>query len=78
MQGQPLEIVDHTKLLRVILTKDLRWSRNTDYMIKRANARMDILRRLSGLIAPVKDMIQTYISYVRSILEQSCVIWHSF
>ena len=77
MQGQPLEIVDHTKLLGVILTNDLRWSRNTDYIIKRANARMEILRRLSGFNAPVKDMIQTYISYIRSILEQSCVIWHS-
>ena len=77
MQGQPLEIVDHTKLLGVILTNDLRWSRNTDFIIKRANARMEILRRLSGFNSPVKDMIQTYISYIRSILEQSCVIWHS-
>ena len=27
--------------------------------------------------APVEDMVLIYISYIRSILEQSCAIWHS-
>ena len=55
----------------------MKWSSNTDYLIKRSNARMEILRRLANFSAPVKDMVQIYIIYIRSILEQSCVIWHS-
>ena len=38
---------------------------------------MKILRRLSSFNAPIKDMVLTYFLYIRSILEQSFVIWHS-
>ena len=38
---------------------------------------MEILRRLSSFSPPIKDMLTVYISFIRSILEQSCVIWHS-
>ena len=27
--------------------------------------------------APVEDMVTIYTSYIRSILEQSCTVWHS-
>ena len=29
LKGEPLEIVDEVKLLGVIVTKDLKWSKNT-------------------------------------------------
>ena len=29
------------------------------------------------VIIPVEDMITIYTSYIRSILEQSCTVWHS-
>ena len=77
LDGGPLKLVEETKLLGVILTNDLKWSKNTDFLIKRANARMEILRKLSSFNAPIKDMILTYFLYIRSILEQSSVIWHS-
>ena len=77
MEGKPLDIVDHTKLLGLIVSSDLTWSRNTQYIIKRANSRMELLRRISSFNAPMKDLVQIYITYIRSILEQSCVIWHS-
>ena len=77
MDGKPLDIVDHTKLLGLIVSNDLTWSRNTQYIIKRANSRMELLRRISKFNAPIKDLVQIYITYIRSILEQSCVIWHS-
>ena len=76
MDGKPLDIVDHTKLLGLIVSNDLTWSRNTQYIIKRANSRMELLRRISNFNAPIRDLVQIYITYIRSILEQSCVIWH--
>ena len=75
--GQPLKIVEEAKLLGLILTSDLKWEKNTQFLVKRANARMDILRKMASFSAPMKDMLTAYISYIRSILEQSCVIWHS-
>jgi hypothetical protein len=75
--GERLEFKDHTKILGLILEKNLKWSKNTEYLVKKANARMEILRRLSSFSPPIKDMLTVYISFIRSILEQSCVIWHS-
>ena len=56
---------------------DLKWSKNTDYLVKKANARMELLRKMFGFSPPVKDLFHIYITYIRSILEQSCVLWHS-
>ena len=69
--GQPVNFVDETKLLGVILTNDLKWSRNTESLVKRANARMELLRRLSSFNAPIQDMLIVYFLYIRSILESS-------
>ena len=37
---------------------------------------MEILGEMFSLRASVKNMMTAYISYIRCILEQSCVIWH--
>ena len=38
---------------------------------------MQILRKASEFTYNLKDRRQIYILYVRSILEQSCVVWNS-
>ena len=73
---QAVQIVDEKKLLGTIITSDLKWHKNTKYLVKKAYARMQILHKIAEFGAPPEDLIQIYISYVRSILEQSCVIWH--
>ena len=60
-----------------IVSSDLSWTRNTEYIIKRANYRMELLRRIASFSAPIRDLVQIYITYIWSILKQSCVIWHS-
>ena len=35
------------------------------------------LEDLVSFSEPIRDMVQIYITYIRSILEKSCVIWHS-
>ena len=75
--GNDMEVITETKLLGTILTNDLKWHRNTKELVKRANARMRILRKIKEFSAPTEDMVQIYISYIRSIFEQSCTVWHS-
>ena len=75
--GNDMEVIEETKQPGTVITSDLKWHRNTELLVKRANARMRILHKISVFSAPVEDMVQIYISYIKSILEQSCTVWHS-
>ena len=61
----------------VIIQDNLKWDENTENLVKRANARMMLLQKLSEFGAPREDMKTIYIAYIRSILAQSCVVWHT-
>ena len=76
IQGEPLETVKETKLLGTILTNDLKWQKNTALVVKRANGRMQLLQAISNFGATWDDLKQIYILFVRSLLEQSCTVWH--
>ena len=77
IEDSKLEVQKKCKLLGVIITDNLRWDENTKYLVKRANARMEILRKLKSYNPPIRDLVTVYVLYVRSILEQSSNIWHS-
>ena len=38
---------------------------------------MELLRKVANFTNSIKELRIIYILYVRSILEQSCVVWHS-
>ena len=71
-----LEEKDKVKLLGTIITNDLKWEENTKELVRKANARMCLLRAVSNFNPPKNDLKIIYIQYVRSLLEQSCVLWH--
>ena len=65
------------KLLGVIITNDLKWDANTESLVKRANCRMELLRKVASFGTSVEEKKNIYILFIRSILEQSSVVWHS-
>ena len=77
VDGKEIEVVSQTKLLETVLSSDLKWDSNISSIVRRANARMNILRKLSEYKPKKEDMKIIYFSYIRSILEQSCEVWHS-
>ena len=77
MNGEKLEVIDSTRLLGTIITNNLSWDPNISDIVKRSNARMELLRKLDGFGVPKEDMKSIYISFIRSLLEQSAVVWHS-
>ena len=77
LNGTLLEIISQTKLLGMIITSDLSWHENTLKLVRKAYARMTILRKLYCFSVPVNDLIQIYITYIRCYLELSSVVWHS-
>ena len=77
LNRENVEIVPEIKLLGTVIQNDLTWTSNTSRLVKRANARMVLLRKLCEFGAPIQDLKTIYITYIRSILEQSAIVWHS-
>ena len=77
VNNTPIDVIDSTRLLGTIITDDLCWDQNISSIVKKANARMELLRRVAGFGTPVEDLKNIYILFVRSILEQSATVWHS-
>ena len=60
-----------------MISDDLKWDENIHYLVKKAFQRMELLRKVSNYTNSKEDKRQIYISYIRSILEQSCTVWHN-
>ena len=79
MEQKLLEQVHETRLLGVVLRDDLSFKSNNELITKNAYKRMSILHKLGQFFLPVEDMIDIYMFYIhiRSVLEQSSVVWKS-
>ena len=77
MKDQVLDVVNEAKLLGTYITSDLKWNKNTDYLIKEANKRMRLLHAASKFVIDRKILTQLYYTHIRCRLEQSAVLWHS-
>ena len=75
--SSPLNIVDHTKLLGIILSCDLKWSLQVDYMYKRAMKKVWLLRKLKLLDLDSELLLDFYLKEIRSVLEYGVPVWHS-
>ena len=77
IESENIEEKDQVKLLGTIITNDLKSDENTSELIKKANPRMCLLRAVLKCNPPISDLRSIYIQYIRSIIEQSCILWHS-
>ena len=77
INNQPIEMIEHTRLLGTIVQNNLSWDLNTKELVRKANARMELLRKVSSFSPGIEDLKTIYIMYVRSILEHSATLWHS-
>ena len=77
LEGELLEQVSQKSLLGVVLNDKLTWDSNTDFIVRKAYKRMAILHNLFKFGLPVDELVQIYILYIRSLVENSAVVWHS-
>ena len=77
LESERIETVKEMKLLGTHITSDLKWNKNTSEIVKSAYQRMQILNRAVKFTSNRNDLRSIYISYIRSILEKSAVVWHS-
>ena len=67
--GEILEEVSEMKLLGVIVSSDLKWQKNTDYIVKKAMNRILILRRMKQLCVGEATLADYWRKEGRSMLE---------
>ena len=65
------------KILGTVFNSDLSWNDNCDAIIKKVNARMSLLRNVYSFGATTDEMVHLWFVFCRSVVEQSCVVWHS-
>ena len=72
-----LDQISETKLLGLRIRDDLSWKSNTDELTRKAYSRMMIIKKLIQFNVPLPELVQIYILYIRSVVEQSAVVWHA-
>ena len=77
LKNENVEIVDEMKILGTIINKSLTWDENCQYIIKKVNARMQLIRSVLSFGASNEVMVHLWTVFCRSVLEQSCAVWHS-
>ena len=76
LNDKPLKQVESKKLLGTIISSDLTWRENTNFLVQKSYKRLEILRKLYEFNVPITDLVHIYTLYVRSILEFNCCVWH--
>ena len=74
--GTQLEVVPQVKLVGIVISDDLKWQQNTDFITKKAMQRIWILRRLKKMGMTSSFIIDVYIKEVRSTVEQAVPLWN--
>ena len=77
LENEDIETVKEAKLLGTVITDDLKWNKNTAAIVKKAYGRMQLLNKAANFTNNTNDLKSIYLTYVRNILEQSSVVWHS-
>ena len=73
--GISTEVVEEYKILGTIIRSDMKTISNTEYICKKAYARMWILRRLKALGCPIPELLDVLKQQVLSICEGNVAYW---
>ena len=65
------------KILGTIIDDKLSWDENCSFLIKKVNSCMQLLRSVYSFGATNEEMVHLWTVFCRSVLEQSCIVWHS-
>ena len=75
--GSLMQTTSEKIILGVVITDDLKWKKNTQFIVSKARAKVWMLRRLQPYKLTIHELFDVYIKEVRSILEFAVPVWHS-
>ena len=71
-----IEQVSEFKILGVVLSADLSWSRHVNFIVSKASKRLFAICQLARCGFAHCDIVSVYCSLIRPILEYACQVWH--
>ena len=75
-QSQTLEVLNSAKILGVVISSDLKWAKNTDFIVSKAMKRIWTLRRLRKLGFSDNFILDVYQKEIRTLLEYAVQVWN--
>ena len=63
-----LEVVSSSRILGVIISNNLKWDQNTEFITRKAMSRLWTLRRMKNLGLPNNIIFEVYTKEIRSVL----------
>ena len=57
LNNKNIEVVDSVKILGTVFNKELTWNENCSVIIRKVNARMQLLQKVLGFGATHKEMV---------------------
>merc|ERR1712079_358878 len=76
VNGEVIETVKEARLLGTIISNDLKWEANTNYLVQDSNKRLRLLHNASKFTRNKQHLKQIYMLNVRCKLEQAAPVWH--
>ena len=76
INNQPIEKVKQFKYLGTIIDQSLTFSHNTDYIYKKANQRLYLIRKLRSFGVSQHILITAYRSLVETVLSYNMTAWY--
>ena len=74
--NSPIEVVSESKILRVIISDDLKWKQHVEYITDKASQRLHLLVLCHRAGIPSNEMLLMYTTKIRPVLEYVCAAWH--
>ena len=72
-----IQVVEKLKILGTMVTNKISWSENCEILVKRVNARMQLLQKVWSFGSTTQEMVELWKTFCLSVLDQSCVLWGS-
>ena len=69
-----MKFVKNHKHLGLTLSNNIKWDKHIETKLKSASKIIGIMRKLKNIFSRI-PLNQIYISYVRPLLEYSCIVW---
>ena len=64
LNNKNVEVIEKTKLLGTVITTDLKWEENTSLLVRKANARMQLLRKVATFTKDEGELKNLYILFI--------------
>ena len=77
LNDQILNHCNYIKLLGVIISEDLKWSKNTSYIVKKVNSKFFMLNKLKQFGFNENELLTAWKVMVRPVMEYAAPLWHS-